>query len=92
MITDGTESYALFTYQCDFVEWSRGATIGYNAGGDFFANHPLSTGFTDNAADVDCSNLPLTNYTNVIYRLSVDNPVTEPPPPTVEPRMSVCLI
>ena len=91
MITDGTESYAVYTYQCDFVTWSRGATIGYNAGGDFFENHALSAA-ADNAAEIDCANVPLANWTNAIYRLSVDDPVTEPPPPTIEPRMSIAII
>lgn len=46
VITDGTQSFAMFTYQCDLMGWSGEddgsyATVGYNLNGAF-ENHPLS--------------------------------------------------
>ena len=46
MITDGTQNFIMYTYQCDLMEWSGEgdgvyATIGYNLNG-VFENHPLS--------------------------------------------------
>ena len=90
LITDGVESYTVFLYMCDLIQWSFGGpnigfagrtTIGYNAAGDFFENHPSS----GDARNVDCLSQPLSPWVNVVYRLSVDNPVTAGPLPTVEP-------
>ena len=46
MITDGTQNFAIYTYQCDLMGWSGEgdgmyATIGYNLNGEFDI-HPLS--------------------------------------------------
>ena len=62
MITDGNNSFAVFTYQCGLLDWSRGTIIGYNAAGDFFENHGLSSG---SAEAIACINLPGSNYSNV---------------------------
>ena len=56
LITDGVNSYTVFTYLCGEMQWSRGATIGYNAAGDFYFNHPF-TG-TENAHTIACENQP----------------------------------
>ena len=72
VVTDGKESYAVFTYMCDLLEWSgmwQYPTIGYNAAGILFANHPL-TG-RKNANDIDCAKSD-SQYTNIIYKISAD--------------------
>ena len=53
----GTTSYAIFTYKCNLLEWSRhNAVIGYSAGCEYFENHPLSR--TSKVTDIDCLNYP----------------------------------
>ena len=42
LITDGAKSYAVYIYKCGLMGWSDDATIGWNAGGDLYENHPLS--------------------------------------------------
>ena len=66
-------SYTIFTYQCGLLEWDNGATIGFNAAGDRYANHDPSTN------EVACLNLPQSNFSNVIFRLSDSNPELEVP-------------
>ena len=75
LITDGSYSYTIFTYQCGLMEWDNGATIGFNAAGEMFANHNPSS------SDVACLNSPDSAWSNVIYRLS--NETTELPPPSI---------
>ena len=55
------------------MEWDNGATIGFNAAGDPYANHDPST------ADVACLNMMYTNWSNVEYLLSDENPETPAP-------------
>lgn len=72
MITDGLHSYSLFTYNCNQLQWSgywRHATIGYNSGGKFYDNDPL-TGLSQ-AKEIGCRNRPESDYNNIIYTLSV---------------------
>ena len=72
MITDGKDSYAIFTYMCDLIQWSglwRYPTIGYNAGGILFANHPLTA--HEEANQIDCANNGA-QYTNIVYKISID--------------------
>lgn len=73
MITDGTYSYALFTYNCALMEWDNGVTIGFSDGGDFYDT------FNPSTSDVACLNLPHSNFSNVIYRLSSASPEIPPP-------------
>lgn len=73
LITDGTYSYTIFTYQCGLMEWDNGATIGFNAAGEIFANHDPST------AAVACLNSPHSLWSNVIFGLSTNN--SESPSP-----------
>lgn len=82
LITNGTTSYAVFTYQCGSLSWSRNTIIGYNAAGRIFENHPLSG---RNARNIACTNAPVSNWTNVLYNLTGFN-VTLTEPATVEPR------
>ena len=72
MITDGKDSYTVFTYMCDLIQWSglwRYPTIGYNAAGALYANHPL-TGHEE-ANQIDCTNNG-SQYTSVVYKISAD--------------------
>ena len=84
MITDGTESYTVFIYMCDLIQWSglwRYPTIGYNAEGFLFQNHPLSG--HRNADEIDCTRSD-SLYTNVLYKISVD-------PNTAKQLQSQCI-
>ena len=67
LITDGTYSYAVFTYNCNLMEWSGSATIGFTAGSSYYDNHDPST------SDVACLNSPDSNWTNIVYLLSSDS-------------------
>lgn len=73
LITDGTYSYSIFTYNCNLMEWDNGVTIGFNGGSSFYENHNPSS------SDVACLNRPDSNWTNVIYLLSNDSPELSPP-------------
>ena len=55
------------------MEWGSFVTIGYNAADEGFGNNE----FTSNA--IACSSLPDSNITNVLYRLSSNNPEYPPP-------------
>ena len=68
VITNDTESFAVFTYQCGSVSWHGHATIGYNAGGTLFENHKLSGMNTANS--VACLNYSSTVWSNLVYRLT----------------------
>ena len=84
VITDGTTSFAVFTYKCGDLNWGSGATIGFSAAGDLFANHEF-TGRPD-AHDVDCLNQPLSDYVNVIYTISSIAAI----PPPMSPDTGTC--
>ena len=78
LITNGTKSYAIYTYKCDLIEWSNEATIGYNAAGDYYINHPFSgTALTDS---IDCVHQPDSVWNNEIYDL-VPGELREGPTP-----------
>ena len=67
--SQGSTSYAIFTYKCDLLQWTRNnAAIGYSAGLNNFANHPFSK--TSRVTDVDCVNYPLSVWSNVVYKLN----------------------
>lgn len=57
----------MFIYQCAALTWNHDATIGFNAGGTVFENHPLSGA---DALEVACLNYPETVWSNVIYQLT----------------------
>lgn len=71
VITDGTQSYALYTYNCRMMQWSgvfTHAVVGYNAFGRDFANHPLS-GSAD-ITDIACENEERnTDWSNQLFRI-----------------------
>ena len=68
VITDGTESFALFIYQCGAVSWYGNATVGFNAGGTWFENHPLSG--TSSVSSVACLNSTGGIWTTLVYKLT----------------------
>ena len=81
LVSDGTYSYAIFTYKCGEMEWDRGPTIGYNAGGEKFSNNNPSS------SAVACLNTPESDYSNVIYLLSNESPeIPIPSKSVVYPR------
>ena len=84
-ITDGTKSYAVYTYQCGLMEWSDSATIGYNGGRNYFANHPLSG--SPGAQTIACVNSPENMWSNVVYNLTTLGITPTSLPPTSETRM-----
>ena len=75
VITNGSASYTVFTYECGSIEWSgtRGfgnAAIGFKADDGYYQEHPLSG--TDEDDTIDCLNIPTTVWSNVVYKLSID--------------------
>ena len=50
------------------MEWDNGATIGFNAAGNPYANHDPSS------SAVACVNTPDSDWSNVVYVLSNDSP------------------
>ena len=72
LVTDGEQSYALFTYNCDMMEWSGNATVGFNAAGKFFHSHFLSG--THSITNIACINSPQSSWSNIIYQLSKFRP------------------
>ena len=66
LITDGTDSYAVFIYKCGGMEWD-GGVIGWQAGPTLYYNsYPMSGNYDNNA--IGC----LYSYTSsaIAYRLS----------------------
>ena len=72
LITDGTKSYAVYTYQCGEMEWGDESTIGFNAGQDYYENHPVTGHFQSHfiacLQNISAESL----ITNVIYDLVPD--------------------
>ena len=69
MVTDGTNSFAIFIYQCGDLEWTRhGATIGFGAGSEFVSNHWLSG--TPSATSIACLNSPDNQFFALLYVLT----------------------
>ena len=81
LITNGTKSYAVFTYKCGELEFSDVAVIGYSVPLGPYENHPLSD--TDITADTIACVHQDSVWNNVIYDLQPDgNTVfTGPPEP-----------
>ena len=67
--SQGSISYAIFTYKCDLLRWTNhNAGVGYSAGPNFFEEHPLSR--NENVTDIDCLNYPSSVWYNLVYKLS----------------------
>ena len=69
MVSDTLTTHVIFTYECEAMQWSRSgsnaAVIGFNAGGIYYHNHPLS-GSTFIRDAVACTGR---NVTNMFYTL-----------------------
>ena len=67
------------------MQWSDEATIGYNAAGEYYMNHPLSGLLEANL--IGCVHVPESPWNNVIYDLVpgelILNGTTETPPSTI---------
>lgn len=86
LITDGNQkSYAVFTFKCGTLNWAGEAVIGFNAGGDYYQNHPLSGLSLSNA--VACVHNDSV-WNNVIYNL-VPHPSMLTMDPTPEPADTI---
>ena len=86
LITDGNQkSYAVFTFKCGSLNWAGDAVIGFNAGGDYYVNHPLSGLSLSNA--VACVHNDSV-WNNVIYNL-VPDPSMLTTDPTPEPADTI---
>ena len=67
VITDGIQAYAVFTYDCLRMEtpgYYKYATIGFNARGEYYQNHPFSG--LSIANNVACSG---SQWNTLVYRL-----------------------
>ena len=70
LLTDGTQSYTVFTYKCGELNWSTSSTgIGFSAGPSLYANHPLSR--RSNVRSIACLNSPETPWSNVVYKVDL---------------------
>ena len=68
LISDGIEnSFAIFTFKCGTLNWPGRTTIGFNAGGEYYANHPLSLKPFANAVACFYND---SLWTNIIYDLT----------------------
>ena len=68
MVTDGTDSFTIFLYQCGDLEWSGGATIGFGASSELFSNHRLSR--SPSITSIGCLNAPDNQFFTVLYGLT----------------------
>jgi hypothetical protein len=71
IITNGNQSYALYTYKCGTLSSTgvrTNGTIGFNSDGNYFRNFPLSG--TSRVNEVACLNLPNALWSNLLYSLT----------------------
>ena len=71
LVTDGTNSFAIFIYLCGDLDWTGGpggATIGYTASTEMFKNHRLSGSPFINS--IACLNNPHNQFFTVVYALT----------------------
>ena len=82
IVTDGTETYAVFSYKCDLLQWTgywRHTAVGYSVQAadtstdfDQFVNHPLSLRSFIN--DVACQNMENNiSWSNLVYKIGESN-------------------
>ena len=73
--TDGSRSYAIYTYDCNKMGWSGSgvddyAAVGFDANGELFQNHPASR-YDVVAQAVACGNMPCSNpISHIVYSLN----------------------
>ena len=70
MVTDRTNSFAIFIYQCGDLQWPqhKWATIGFGAGYEFVSNH-WSSG-VPNVTSIACLNTPDNQFFTLLYKLT----------------------
>ena len=68
LITNGTDSYAVFLYNCNDMDWNGRAKIGWQANPVFYDSHRMSG--TTNVGDVACINTPVTFSSTVFFKIS----------------------
>lgn len=84
VITDGTDSYSVYTYKCGELTWPGSAIIGFNAPLMDYTNDP----FSGNSADsIACTHL-ISPWNNIVYDLQ---PGTVILPTTPEPSSFIGL-
>lgn len=66
VITNGYQSFTVFTYRCGSMQWSGNAVIGFKANSELSSIHEFSG---RNAKSVACRNLPMSVWSNVVYQL-----------------------
>ena len=89
--TDGIRSYAIFTYRCGDMNWANSPTIGFNAAGNHYANHP-NTG-SSSGQEIACLHSPFSEWYNLVYELSLPNVTNQTTElSTIEPRKTIDVI
>ena len=73
VITNGYQSFSVFTYRCGNLQWSGGAVIGFKVSDKMHEIHEL-TG--NNASVIACQNFPRSVWNNIVYQLSESSFVT----------------
>ena len=70
MVTNGVQSYTVFTYQCGELNWVQGrsASIGFTASSASSINHPLSR--LPKVNDIACLKQQCSPWSNVVYQIS----------------------
>ena len=66
VITNGYQSYTVFTYRCGLMGWAANAVIGFKAANNFYQNHNLSG---NSGRLIACQNSAVTSWYNVLYPL-----------------------
>ena len=66
--TDGSSTYTVYTYFCMHLDNTTSGRIGYYIDPENFIEHRLSIDRIP--YDISCENVPVSPWTNVIYRLS----------------------
>ena len=65
LITDGIQSYAVFTYNCELLNPRSIAGIGYYFSNTQFEEHPLSN--TNHSSTIACVNSPSSPWNSVVF-------------------------
>ena len=65
LITNGTQSYAVFTYNCELLNPRSVAGIGYYFSNTQFEEHPLSN--TNRSSTIACANSPSSPWNSVVF-------------------------
>lgn len=66
VITNGYQSFTIFTYRCGSLQWSGDAVIGFKVNDELYEIHELSG---NNGSSIACQNSPRTIWSNVVYQL-----------------------